>query len=855
MNCDFGEDVKKAAEEAAQSDIGGGGESVSSTIKTKEEDGLFEVMSSATSVVLSRRKKSTKSPAASTSPTATPTNIKFRKDPPSDRKSTPTASVTGSTTGSSAGKNLDLANNDNSFFVIANLLVDYFQSRVVKNSGIEGDDSPDAKLLLKPADKESLERLLPQKARSNFIQAVKERLGNTPSVPTSPLQFLTLQCQELNLDQDDEVNPLLAVLELTTESVLIEILPSSALLQAMASASFTATATTVAMATTTPTPVVTAKAPTSVLSPAESQTTVNHDNLTSKAPAGGVPLPGMAIVQEDDSSNKSKKEDQATKAANFSKATNFFGMSTATKNAISKPVVPAPVPVPSNKTPVWQQQQTNVTSTPTPEVRQQPRGLDPTGENDSVNTFERNPASNRTESLARQQLLAELREASNLMANSVTPETAKFWRDHVLELQARLRALHGEGTSTIGLRTAQSPTPEDILESNRRLLSEFQQREQYVPPVIDSPSLKSVEAKTESAGASGGINSIGAGAVDTASGGTPRKIDLSTTPPSKVAVLKDTATPQTPSNNNPLGPPNSRTPMNMSGAGGGGTDSTPVVDVVAPADLPGGYRFEAEIEGQRFLAVVPAGGVRQGDTFSCYMRELESVAIDIPVGYWKDGIMNWFKFGVCHQVVWNSVVCPLSKYFCFLYVYCLLQTSQRFLRYDRMLTLVFQSFFIISVLLGQITTRVDFDFIGRPRDNVGSLSNRSMMLLVICFWLLMNVGLFAGYDAKWSQDIELSIADLIALLLVNGAMFGFIVFVTQSARSSIREKFMIRENCCYDLEDLCCATFCLPCTISQMARHTANYNDYEAVCCSKSGLPDGVKVNQQAVKNNETYVV
>jgi hypothetical protein len=72
-------------------------------------------------------------------------------------------------------------------------------------------------------------------------------------------------------------------------------------------------------------------------------------------------------------------------------------------------------------------------------MKQQLRGLggnapiirpDPMGENDSVNTFERNPDSNRTESLARQQLLAELREASNLMANSVTPETAKFWRDH-----------------------------------------------------------------------------------------------------------------------------------------------------------------------------------------------------------------------------------------------------------------------------------------------------------------------------------------------------------------------------------------------------------------------------------------
>jgi hypothetical protein len=94
-------------------------------IKTKDEAGLFEVMSSATSVVISKRKKS-KAPGAPTSPTATPANIAFQKDPPSDQTGT------GSTTSrGSAGKNLDLANNDNSFFVIANLLVDYFQSRVV----------------------------------------------------------------------------------------------------------------------------------------------------------------------------------------------------------------------------------------------------------------------------------------------------------------------------------------------------------------------------------------------------------------------------------------------------------------------------------------------------------------------------------------------------------------------------------------------------------------------------------------------------------------------------------------------------------------------------------------------------
>jgi len=88
-----------------------------------------------------------------------------------------------------------------------------------------------------------------------------------------------------------------------------------------------------------------------------------------------------------------------------------------------------------------------------------------------------------------------------------------------------------------------------------------------------------------------------------------------------------------------------------------------MVDVIAPADLPGGYHFEAEIEGQRFLATVPVGGVQQGETFTCYMRELNSVAIDIPVGYWKDNMCHMCKHGLCHPTLWHALFCPLGTFF------------------------------------------------------------------------------------------------------------------------------------------------------------------------------------------------
>jgi len=251
-------------------------------------------------------------------------------------------------------------------------------------------------------------------------------------------------------------------------------------------------------------------------------------------------------------------------------------------------------------------------------------------------------------------------------------------------------------------------------------------------------------------------------------------------------------------------------------------DSPSMVDVISPADLPGGYHFEAEIEGRRFLATVPPGGVQKGETFSCTMRELDSVAVDIPVGYWKDGLTDVCDPGCSHVSVWNSIFCPL-------------------------------------VALAQIGQRIQLDFLGRakhPENDEPYYSNRVMMVIVILFWLFVNCALLLGCCIKLSGDLELTFADYSALGLINLAMIGFNVFVSQSTRYSLREKFMIREERCYDLEDIVCSTFCLPCVVSQMLRHTANYDEHEGFCCSNTGLPDGVGVHEtpEAIKESP-YIV
>jgi Cys-rich protein (TIGR01571 family) len=374
----------------------------------------------------------------------------------------------------------------------------------------------------------------------------------------------------------------------------------------------------------------------------------------------------------------------------------------------------------------------------------------------SVLTMGNTTVNNGTpESLARRQLMAELKEASNLMAESVTPEAATFWRNHVVELQARLRALHGDGTSQVhpsvlgGLAAeglaAEGLAAEEILENSERLLTSLEHEEEESISGYKPPSQYQQQKQHEMS--------------------TPRfqpQVTLNDVDPS-------------------IG--------------------SPMVDVVAPADLPGGYTFEAEIEDRRFLAIVPKGGVRKGETFSCFMRDLSKVGSEVPVGRWRDSLTSCFVHGICHPNVLNALWCPL-------------------------------------LALGQIMTRVGLDFMGNPAGAArkkGGVTPWGVMGVVVIFWTTINLAVFGAFNYKWSRGMELSAADWTSLAVVNTAGVLFTIYAVASTRASVREKYLIRESRFLDLEDCCCATFCMPCTICQMSRHTASYNDHEGICCNARG--------------------
>ncbi|KAL7552234.1 hypothetical protein ACHAWF_015470 [Thalassiosira exigua] len=224
------------------------------------------------------------------------------------------------------------------------------------------------------------------------------------------------------------------------------------------------------------------------------------------------------------------------------------------------------------------------------------------------------------ESLARQQIMAEINETKFLMRGSVTPDAVNFWKKHLEELNQRLVALSLEEqlrAAGSGVGAAGSGAPSVRFGSGADAGSRDHDYDAYYK--------MNVEDKLRSRGDAGGGGVVAA--------------DGSFRPAGEPPTMAGGATPPPPPHKRPL-------------------DELPVCDVVAPSDLPGGYMFEAQLGSKKFLATVPPGGVSKGQRFASTMRELETIEIPVPLGGWRDGVSECCNDGVLHPLFLNTLCFP-----------------------------------------------------------------------------------------------------------------------------------------------------------------------------------------------------
>jgi Cys-rich protein (TIGR01571 family) len=274
-----------------------------------------------------------------------------------------------------------------------------------------------------------------------------------------------------------------------------------------------------------------------------------------------------------------------------------------------------------------------------------------------------------------------------------------------------------------------------------------------------------------------------------------------------------------------------------------------LLSVVAPATLPEGYTIDVQVggRGQLYTVKVPPGGVEEGQTFEVTIegravgggtadeedglhRAVALPRVSVPVGSWRDGLCDCFRFGCAHPVFWNAWCLP-------------------------------------AILTAQVMTRMNLDVLGRPSSNNNNrtVTFRIVFLIVVIEAFLYHVArpiafLMTNDYVTMEPDVVVAIPkegmeglaslfDTLFLYLRLVYMI-FVVYILTVTRSFVRNKYGIPTYCCDSrspttssggvVEDCCLSFWCACCTAGQLARHTMDYDTYRGVCCSSTGVPDYV---------------
>lgn len=141
-----------------------------------------------------------------------------------------------------------------------------------------------------------------------------------------------------------------------------------------------------------------------------------------------------------------------------------------------------------------------------------------------------------------------------------------------------------------------------------------------------------------------------------------------------------------------------------------------------------------------------------------------------------------------------------------------------------------------TVALTQIMTRMHLNWSGHHATSDKPASLVLASILTICV-LCSNALLLTFPSGSPSLNY-------ILIAFFDAFCFAIYVVLVSRVRKNVRILYSIPENkrCIPGFEDIFCSICCTVCTVTQMGRHTAEYDTYRARCFSVNGLPSHIKL-------------
>lgn len=232
-----------------------------------------------------------------------------------------------------------------------------------------------------------------------------------------------------------------------------------------------------------------------------------------------------------------------------------------------------------------------------------------------------------------------------------------------------------------------------------------------------------------------------------------------------------------------------------------------MIRVIAPTNLPAGYQLEVETDSNpptNFTATVPFGGVQSGDVFLTAPPPGYSPPgpqMDAPIGRWKDGLCDFFAYGLCHAHACTAIFCT-------------------------------------ELAMGQVMHRMRLTWLGGLVDSHSRVNTfKTVLALIICYHVYDGaLGSYLYYnEVEGQQDPTIS---FIRFLKDTGALMFLVwtIYALCKTRQHVRDTYSIPESNCRGCEDCMCATFCACCTVAQISRHTGDYERNPSLWCTDNGL-------------------
>lgn len=204
-----------------------------------------------------------------------------------------------------------------------------------------------------------------------------------------------------------------------------------------------------------------------------------------------------------------------------------------------------------------------------------------------------------------------------------------------------------------------------------------------------------------------------------------------------------------------------------------------MVEILAPANLHEGYKFDANHNGVPFSVIVPAGGCIEGQVL---VVPFDPNANRNTVGVWKDNLFACTRYGLTHPSFLLACFCPL-------------------------------------LLLGQIMTRLQMDWMGDETSTIEWKKTFRTTFLISIFYKIMLINFVEG-------------------ALYTPVVCSYVIYrcyLLIKVRRYTRERDRIPvDHAIYG--DVIKSIFCHCCIVSQLARQTANYEIENARYFTEDGL-------------------